>query len=70
MALSKKHYVAIARTFSGTVEAYGLIPAGEGGDPASEVAYALASGLADVFAADNPRFDRARFLKAAGVTEE
>ncbi len=27
----------------------------------------IAGGLADVFAADNPRFDRARFLTACGL---
>ncbi len=29
---------------------------------------ACAECIADALAADNPRFDRARFLKAAGVT--
>lgn len=28
--------------------------------------YSVALGLADIFAADNPRFDRGRFLKACG----
>ena len=29
--------------------------------------FALAEKISDVFAADNPRFDRAKFLKACGV---
>lgn len=29
----------------------------------------VARSIADALQSDNPRFDRARFLKAAGVTE-
>lgn len=59
--MSKKHYVAVAQILSAT--------------PITDDAHAsaivkdrdeIARRLADVFADDNPRFDRARFLVAAG----
>lgn len=39
------------------------------GEGESDAIDCVAGKLADVFAADNPRFDRARFLRAAGVAE-
>lgn len=60
MALSKKHHEAIAAA----IRAERCGP----GSPAVETALdQVASRLADYFAADNPRFDRARFLAACGV---
>lgn len=35
-----------------------------------EVLRRVAGLIAEVFAEDNPRFDRERFLKACGVTEK
>lgn len=60
MSMSKKDYVAVAAVFAPM--------AGEMGDSCCEaVVEDIANKLADVFAADNPRFDRAVFLKACGV---
>lgn len=61
MALSRKHYEAIA----------GILREQHGGDPNTHdylVMYDTASDLASYFATENPNFDRERFLKAAGVS--
>lgn len=50
--MTKRHFIAIAK----------ILAAGKGPERDR-----IANALADVFASDNPRFDRARFLKAAGV---
>jgi len=60
MAMSKKDYVAVARAVDRNIE-------DEGNDDAYKASCRLAERLADVFAADNPRFDRAKFLAACGV---
>lgn len=71
--MTKKDYEAIARVFSDMRASYF-----DGSRPhLSESerqcgAYAVkrsAVSMCDVFAADNPRFDRSRFLKACGVEE-
>ena len=36
-------------------------------DDGEQIASSIVHNIADVMARDNPRFDRARFLKAAGV---
>lgn len=54
---SKRHYETIAKRFA-WIDA----PNREAKDYATET-------LADLFAEDNPNFDRARFLKACGVGE-
>lgn len=59
--MTKKHYIAIAADIRANLamrerdeaEIFGI--------------ESLARSLCDVFAADNPRFDRSRFLAAAGV---
>jgi vacuolar-type H+-ATPase catalytic subunit A/Vma1 len=59
MPMSKQHYVAIAEVLNNV-----------GADADDEVQDAIdniAEDLADYFLQDNPRFDRERFLKAAGV---
>jgi len=72
--MSKKHYVAIADTFRPIVE---TLKAGKiRSDVASsdwnvysgeiKVLELLARELSEAFAADNPKFDRARFLKSCG----
>ena len=62
-SFTKKHYEAVARALA---EARG---AGNGGDDwASGVRYGIdeaTEALADIFAADNERFDRFRFENAA-----
>lgn len=60
MATSKKDYVAIARILAAT-----SMNANTGGE--YDTLAQVAVQLADYFAEDNPLFDRARFLKAAGV---
>ena len=52
---SKKDYEAVATVISRVVEAYDYPPVS---------VMEVARGLAEYFAADNPRFDRARFLGA------
>lgn len=65
--MSRKHYAATARVIRDNMER-----AAECSDPTAHAAAelcarAIALGMADVFAADNPRFDRERFLTACGV---
>ena len=64
--MTRKDYVAIAACIKGTRGFVGAfeLPI----DRAARNAVDLcAKELADHMAADNPRFDRARFLKACGV---
>lgn len=58
--MSRKHYVAIAAMIRRRVDADATV----GGH---SITREIAEGLADVFADDNPRFDRARFLTACGI---
>lgn len=59
MSMSKKDYVAVAAKIANRFA--------EAGSAERSVIRVLVDDLADVFAADNPRFDRAVFLKACGV---
>lgn len=62
--MSKKDYKAIARAICATRE---LIYRDPTHDRVRDLLLAdVADRLADVFAADNPRFSRARFLEACG----
>jgi hypothetical protein len=61
--MTRKDYEAIARAIR-------LFHEDDERDPihtASGAVEYVASNIADVMSADNPRFDRARFLKACGV---
>jgi hypothetical protein len=58
--MTRKDYVAIAAAIKETGKYH------EHDDAADALAF-LARDLAATLAADNPRFDRARFLKACGV---
>lgn len=62
--LSKRHYVAIAEVVKNCLD--DPYQADECSQTAIE---SVASALASYFAADNPRFDRARFLAACGVKD-
>lgn len=73
--MTKKDYIAIAATIAGaayTVErdadGNALVPTdvafGQGTRNAREI---IATDLADIFAADNPHFNRAKFLDACGI---
>lgn len=59
MSMSRKDYVAVARVLSHVADNFPdyLTP--------NEVTNAVAELLADVYAKDDPRFDRGRFLSAA-----
>ena len=64
--MTKKDYVAIAAAIKAAINTANgfnihLRPV--------QVASLYAGKLADVFASDNPSFDRARFLEACGITE-
>lgn len=59
MAMSRKHYEAVARVIRDERENWDV-----GGEVQVALNY-LAQNLAGVFAADNPNFDRQRFLAAA-----
>lgn len=65
MSSSRKDYVAVAKAIS---DGY-LINCMTDADVAMNTATRskIAHQVADHFAADNPAFDRARFLKACGV---
>ena len=56
MAMTRKHY----RQFAEMIADVGAIGAN---------ATWLAPHVADILAADNPRFDRARFFEACGVSD-
>ena len=61
MGMSKKDYQAIARAFhTDRADLMGILSDA----PPIEVWTILRERIADVLAADNPRFDRARFLEA------
>lgn len=62
--MSRKDYEAIAAALKD--EALSLSHV----DGASTCVPAIAARLATVFADDNPRFDRARFLAACGIEGE
>lgn len=61
MAMSRKDYEAIAAALKGVIE-----DAADGHETVNAINDA-AERLADVFADDNDRFDRARFMQAVGV---
>lgn len=56
--MTKKHYEAIANIIVSQYDNANINDYGR---------YRIACELADYFASDNPRFDRARFLEACGV---
>lgn len=58
--MSRKDYVAIADVFAKAADSTVR-------RTKRDVARELAEEVANVFAADNPAFDRERFLKACGV---
>ena len=64
--MTKRHFIAIAATFKRELE---LMTDTDSSHTAAEYAAvcAIARHLATTFADVNPRFDRARFLRACGV---
>lgn len=75
MALSRKHYTAIADTFKRHRATPDMF---EQSSKAGREFYSaqnttlkvVAEALADYFKLDNPNFDRGRFLRACGAYEE
>lgn len=65
--MTRKDYVAIAKAFKAEADS-ALRDTGGAGHGRMVYGYlcAVAVNVADVFEADNPRFDRDRFIKAAG----
>lgn len=62
MAMSKKDYQALARAINTASAEMGVREGvAQSGPP---LVRAIVSHVADVLAADNPRFDRARFIEA------
>lgn len=60
MAVSKKHFEAIAAELRAALEL-------DSNPAARQSVERVAEGLSNIFARENPRFDRARFLKACGL---
>ena len=72
MALSRKHYEAIAailasNNFGTDPENMALGFDNGHATGRAEMLESIANDLADYFAAESPNFDRERFLKAAGA---
>lgn len=63
MIFTKRHYESIATVFSNAMGA------AKPGDPSLLAVALLAYDLTEMFAEDNPAFDRARFLEACGIKE-
>lgn len=61
MAMTKKHYTAVAKAINNVMWQTDT-------DPAT-VAYIIAA-LSDIFADDNPRFDKNRFMQACTANRD
>lgn len=66
-AFSKRHYEAVARIIRANLQDPASMFSPE--DYSNGGVQMVAEDFAVLFHADNPRFDRARFLKACGVLE-
>lgn len=62
--MTRKDYVAIAAAIT---HAQAVMEASRCTETAASALGTIAGTIADVMANDNPRFDRARFLKACGI---
>jgi hypothetical protein len=69
MAMSRKHYNAVASVLSGQLTGPAPLTASWDVERQTErrVIENVARGLSNLFADDNPNFDRERFLAACGV---
>jgi hypothetical protein len=68
MTTSKKDYEAVAEAVKEVRVRFTEDPRSAAG-PAGEAVFQLTIRLADIFEADNPNFDRFRFLEATHVGE-
>lgn len=69
--MSRKDYVAVAAVIADTMSTIRAdVEAGNGPDIEPDaVAMSIGHGLADIFAKDNPRFDRERFMAASDLND-
>ena len=65
--MTKKHYEAIAKIFAARASSVPPADAHPFYLGAEESREAIANDLATLFASENPRFDKERFLKACKV---
>lgn len=63
--MTRKDYRRIARVIADTLASYKA----DNASPRATI-YVLASTMAEELALDNPRFDRARFMRACGLIVE
>lgn len=70
MAMSRKQYRDMAEVIRGEVGDVSLTYHSVSNHDDASAIYNIASGLATVFAIDNPRFDRQRFMTACNIDEE
>jgi hypothetical protein len=68
MTTSKKDYIAVAGAIKEVREKFTEDPHSSAG-PAGEAVFQMTIRLADIFEADNPSFDRFRFLEATHAEE-
>ena len=61
--MTRKDYVAIAGALRYVLDVHNQA----GNNETQSAIHDCVAGIANVMAQDNPRFDRARFLKACGV---
>lgn len=64
--MSRKDYVAIAKAISSEVQSLKVADNWDGID----TAYTITKVIADVFGADNERFDRDKFITACGFVKQ
>ena len=69
MAMSRKHYIEVARIVRENLDFAGQQCSDHGASYAVGVS-AMARDLADMFRQDNPAFDRSRFYMACGLDDE
>lgn len=65
MHTSRKHYQAVAAVLRAAAPGPGERMCPECGSPEDRMFDDIVEGLAGLYAADNPRFDRTRFLGAS-----
>lgn len=62
--MQRRHYVQFAEMIRRQLEPFGTAPQTQRGQLVHGTILEMRDRIADLFAEDNPRFDRVRFLKA------